>query len=50
MEKKEELLGKIGEEAKKCQQELNSYFDNLVIKRNRTSLIMTSFMHNIVNI
>lgn len=50
MERKEELLGRIGGEVKKCESELNSYFDNLTIKRNRTSLILTSFMHNVVNI
>jgi hypothetical protein len=44
------LLVKLKEECKANQDLLNQYLDSLVIKRNRTSLMMNSFMHNVVDI
>ena len=49
-EKKQQLLKSIDEEKVQAEKSLQEYLDSIVIKRNRTSLVMTSFMHNVVNI
>lgn len=48
--KKSDLLARIEVEKEKDSAQLNLYLSSLVVKRNRTSLVMNSFMHNIVDI
>ena len=48
--KKADLLARIATETQTANTQLNSYLSSLVVKRNRTSLVMNSFMHNVVDI
>lgn len=48
--KKADLLARIAAEAQTANTQLNLYLSSLVVKRNRTSLVMNSFMHNVVDI
>ena len=50
MDRKESLIEKLTIETQKNKEKLDQYLDSLVLKRNRTSLMMNSFMHNIVDI
>jgi hypothetical protein len=49
-ERKSRLLEAIKKEHETNQKALEDYLDSLTIKRNRTSLMMNSFMHNVVDI
>ena len=48
--KKQNLLIQIDKERLAAEDNLKTYLDSITIKRNRTSLVMTSFMHNVVNV
>ena len=48
--KKADLLARIAAETQAANTQLNLYLSSLVVKRNRTSLVMNSFMHNVVDI
>ena len=48
--KKADLLARIAAETQTANTQLNNYLSSLVVKRNRTSLVMNSFMHNVVDI
>jgi len=50
IERKNDLLQKIRNELTQDTTNLSSYLNSLVLKRNRTSLMMNSFMHNVVDI
>ena len=50
MDRKGSLIEKLTIESQKNKEKLDGYLDSLVLKRNRTSLMMNSFMHNIVDI
>ena len=49
-ERKEQLLARLAEESRQDRAKVEEYLNSLVIKRNRTSLVMNSFMHNVVDI
>ena len=49
-EKREYLLKKIERAVEANEMALQRYLRRMVVKRNRTSLMMNSFMHNIVDI
>lgn len=49
-DRKKKLLETLKKENEDNRQALENYLDTLVIKRNRTSLMMNSFMHNIVDV
>lgn len=48
--RKSDLLAHIAAEKEKDSTKLTLYISSLVVKRNRTSLVMNSFMHNVVDI
>lgn len=50
IQKKEKLIEALREETEANSKAIEKYLDALVIKRNRTSLMMNSFMHNVVDI
>lgn len=49
-QKKKKLLEQIKKEHEANKQSLENFFTSLAVKRNRTSLMMNSFMHNVVDI
>jgi N-acetylmuramoyl-L-alanine amidase CwlA len=49
-ERKQRLLARLAEESRQDKAKVDEYLNSLVIKRNRTSLVMNSFMHNVVDI
>lgn len=48
--RKKALIAEIQKEVDKDKQTIKDYLDSLVLKRNRTSLMMNSFMHNVIDI
>jgi len=49
-EKHAKLIAELEKEHESNKNLLNEYLESLVVKRNRTSLMMNSFMHNLVDI
>lgn len=49
-ERKKRLLERVAEESRQDRARVDEYLNSLVVKRNRTSLVMNSFMHNVVDI
>jgi hypothetical protein len=48
--RKKRLLERVAEESRWDRARVDEYLNSLVVKRNRTSLVMNSFMHNVVDI
>lgn len=48
--KKIQLLNRIENTRAQAQSDYEKYLSSIHIKRNRTSLVLTSFMHNVVDI
>lgn len=44
------MLERVAEESRWDRARVDEYLNSLVVKRNRTSLVMNSFMHNVVDI
>ena len=49
-DRKNKLLAAMRKEHEANRQTLERFFDSLAVKRNRTSLMMNSFMHNVVDV